>query len=281
LIVDADRQYDYAKSRLDSGAHDEAVTEFNRFIHFFPTDGRVQWARFFIGDAHFKAGRYPDAAAVFGALTAEASEAGLQKEAFFMLSRSHARQGMVDQAMVDLHNLMAVSSQTEVIDQARYELGWLQVDVGQWSLARQAFDQIQAENRQRYRLDDLTSALDRHPTIPQKSPFTAGMLSIIPGGGQLYCGRYQDALTAFLINAGLILSAWEAFDNELYALGGVISFVEFGFYSGNIYGAVSSAHKFNRDRADAFRRDLYWHRQPRLSMSVGETGAALCLRVDF
>ena len=40
-----------------------------------------------------------------------------------------------------------------------------------------------------------------------------------------------------MLNAGLILSAWEAFDNELYALGGVISFVEFGFYAGNIYGA--------------------------------------------
>ena len=31
-------------------------------------------------------------------------------------------------------------------------------------------------------------------------------------------------------------------------LAAVISFVEFGFYAGNIYGAVSSAHKYNRDR---------------------------------
>ena len=34
---------------------------------------------------------------------------------------------------------------------------------------------------------------------------------------------HRDALTAFVINAGLIWAAWESFDNELYALGGVIS----------------------------------------------------------
>jgi hypothetical protein len=93
------------------------------------------------------------------------------------------------------------------------------------------------------------------------------LLSIVPGGGQLYCNRYQDAMTAFLINAGLIWAAWEAFDNEQYALGSVISFVEFGFYAGNIYGAVSSAHKYNRDRIAEFRERLNQRRQMSLSLA--------------
>jgi hypothetical protein len=38
------------------------------------------------------------------------NDSPLDNEAFFMLSRSHARQGMIEQAMVDLHNLMALSS---------------------------------------------------------------------------------------------------------------------------------------------------------------------------
>jgi hypothetical protein len=182
---------------------------------------------------------------------------------------------------VDLHNLIAVSAQTDVIDQARYELGWLHVELGQWPLALRSFSQINPEHQARLQVGEVTSALSRHATIPSKAPVAAGLFSIIPGGGQLYCGRYQDALTAFLLNAGLILSAWEAFDNELYALGGVISFVEFGFYAGNIYGATASAHKFNRDRANAFREDLYRYKQAPLSLSAIPSGVALCLRLDF
>lgn len=281
LIIDADNQYRYAQSRLDSGAYDEAINEFNRFIHFFPQDARIPKAHYLMGMAHFRAGQYQAAAATFDALAADEGGSVLGNEAFFMLSRSHARQGMIEQAMVDLHNLIAVSAQTDVIDQARYELGWLHVELKQWPLAQRSFSQINPEHQARLQVGEVTSALSRHATIPTKHPTAAGLFSIIPGGGQLYCGRYQDALTAFLLNAGLILSAWEAFDNELYALGGVISFVEFGFYAGNIYGAAASAHKFNRDRANAFREDLYRHKQAPLSLSAIPSGVALCLRLDF
>jgi TM2 domain-containing membrane protein YozV len=198
-----------------------------------------------------------------------------------MLSRSHARQGMIEQAMLDLHKLIAASTNPDVIDRDRYELGWLHVDQGQWKPAQQSFGKITREYQTRFQVEDLNAALSRHDQIATKNPVTAGILSIIPGAGQMYCGRYQDALAAFLINAGLMISAWEAFDNELYALGGVISFVEFGFYSGNIYGAVSGAHKFNRDHVDAFRNDLYRHRQPPLFIAATVSGISLCLSIDF
>lgn len=281
LTIDADSQYRYAQSLLDSGANDEAIAEFNRFIHFFPGDPRVPRARFHTGMAHFSAGQYPAAAAIFSAQVAGYTGSALDNEAFFMLSRSHARQGMIEQAMVDLHNLMALSSQTDVIDQARYELGWLHVDRGRWDAADQAFGSITPDNENRLRARDLKLALAQSDHIPVKSPTTAGILSIVPGGGQLYCNRYKDAATAFLINAGLIWATWESFDKEQYALGSVIGFVGFGFYAGNIYGAVSSAHKYNRDRTAEFRERLYRHRQMPLSLAPAHKGAALCLTLDF
>jgi tetratricopeptide (TPR) repeat protein len=279
--IDADSQYAFAQSRLDAGAFDEAIAEFNRFVYFFPADHRVPSALFQTGMAHFGAGRYQAAAAVFDRQTGGDADSPLGSDAFFMLSRAHARQGMIEQAMVDLYNLMVVSTKKAVLDRARYELGWLHVEQGRWNDAGQAFDRITPDNRDRFRVDDLKAALVRSDTIAVKNPTTAGMLSIVPGGGQLYCKRYQDAMTAFLINAGLIWAAWEAFDNEQYALGGVISFVEFGFYAGNIYGAVSGAHKYNRDRISEFRESLYRHRQISFSLAPAPDGATLCLTVDF
>ena len=159
LIVDADNQYRYAQSRLDSGAYDEAINEFNRFIYFFPQDARIPNAHYLMGMAHFRAGQYQAAAATFNALAADEGGSGLGNEAFFMLSRSHARQGMIEQAMVDLHNLIAVSAQTDVIDQARYELGWLHVELGQWPLAQRSFSQINPEHQARLQVGEVTSGV--------------------------------------------------------------------------------------------------------------------------
>jgi tetratricopeptide (TPR) repeat protein len=282
LTIDADSQYRYAQSRLEAGAYAEAIAEFDRFIHFFPDDPRIPRARFQIGMAHFKAGRYPAAAAIFSALTAHYSGSPLDNQAYFMLSRCHARQGRTEQAIVDLHNLLAFSPPADVVDRARYELGWLQVDAGRWDLADQAFGRITIDNRERLGVNDLQQILAQSDRIPMKRPTTAGLLSIIPGGGQLYCERYQDALTAFLFNGGLIWAAWESFDKDLYALGGVISFVEFGFYAGNIYGAISDAYKYNREQAGLFRQRLYrHHRQMPLSLAPVPGGAALYLSFDF
>ena len=281
LTIDADSQYRYAQSRLDSGAVDEAIAEFNRFIHFFPADSRVPRARFQTGMAHFSAGRYQAAAAIFNQQTVDFTGSPLDTQAFFMLSRSHARQGMTEQAILDLHNLVALSSAPEVIDRARYELGWLHVDQGRWTDADRAFGRISPDNQDRFQVADLKQALAGSEAIPVKSPTTAGLLSIVPGGGQLYCKRYQDAATAFLINAGLIWAAWEAFDDEQYALGSVISVVGFGFYAGNVYGAVSSAHKYNRDRITEYRERLNQRRQMSLSLAPTPEGAALCLTVRF
>lgn len=279
LAIDADSQYRFAQSRLDADAFDEAIAEFNRFIHFFPDDPRIPRARFQTGMAHYRAGRYPAAAAVFDRQTRNYEGLPLQNEVFFMLSRSHADQGRIEQAILDLHNLTAVAADIDVIDRARYEQGWLHVQQGQWLQADRAFDAVTPANRNRYRIADLRQSLAAHDAIPTKNPALAGTLSIVPGGGQLYCSRYRDALTAFLVNAGLILAAWEAFDNDLPALGGVITFVEFGFYAGNIYGAVSSAHKFNRDRVDAYKNHLNGNRP--LSLAPAPGGAALLLSFDF
>jgi tetratricopeptide (TPR) repeat protein len=281
LTIDADRQYGFAQSRFEADAYSQAIIEFNRFIHFFPSDPRIPRAWFLTGMAHYRMGDYQAAAAVFNRLTDNYQGSPIQNKAFFMLSRSHARQGMIEQAMLDLHNLLAVASNKDVIDRARYELGWLHVDQGRWQQADETFGAITPANQDRLKVSSLKETLSRSGEIPTKNPTTAGVLSIVPGGGQLYTGRYQDALTAFLINAGLIWAAWESFDEDLIGLGSVIAFVGVGFYAGNIYGAISSAHKYNRDRVSEFKNHLNRHRLMPLAVAPVSGGAALSLSIDF
>lgn len=281
LVIDADAQLAYARSLLDQGEYDAAIAEFDRFIHFFPEDDRVPRARFDAAMAHYDAGRPEAAIAGFRRLSEHFTGDRLQTEAFFMLSQCHARQGNYGQAILDLHSLAALSDDPDVIDRARYEMGWRYVDQADWPKAREAFGSVSEAQRMRLRIPALSDSLAGSDSIPRRDPTTAGVLSVIPGAGQLYCGRYQDALAALLINTGLIWASWEAFDNDQPALGSVLAFVEFGFYAGNIYSAVSSAHKFNRDRAAEFRDRLYRQRQVWLSVAPRNGGAVMLLAVDF
>jgi len=117
--------------------------------------------------------------------------------------------------------------------------------------------------------------------IRRKSPGVAGALAVLPGGGYLYCNRPRDALISFLLNGGLIYAAYEAFDNDMPALGGVISFVEIGFYSGNIYGSISSAHKYNHDQERRFVDRLKENLKVGLSSRPENKGLELSLRYRF
>jgi hypothetical protein len=115
--------------------------------------------------------------------------------------------------------------------------------------------------------------------IPRKNPQVAGFLSILPGGGYFYCERYQDALVAFLLNGALIVASWEAFDQGNPALGGIIAAVEFGFYAGNIYGGIASAHKYNNRKTHDFIESL--KEMAQIDVSGTKGGLQLSVRIPF
>ena len=102
--------------------------------------------------------------------------------------------------------------------------------------------------RDRYPIlkEQLLKAISDIKEQKEKNPTLAGVLALIPGAGHLYCGRPRDGAVAFLFNSALFLAARHAFDNGNNALGGLIAFTGAGFYSGSIYGSISSAHKLNR-----------------------------------
>jgi hypothetical protein len=152
---------------------------------------------------------------------------------------------------------------------AWHQIGWLYLESGEFGQARAAFDRISPSGRMDFDVDTLDLQLNGQEAIPRKSLVTAGILSLIPGGGYLYCGRVQDALIAFFFTGAFIYGAVESFGHDLYALGGMMSLVGIGFYSGSMYGGVTSAHKFNQAKKSEFVRELKKKRGVDFSASVG------------
>lgn len=280
LYINSDEQFGFAAAYFSSREYGKAIAEYERFIHFFPEDERVEIAMYQIGKAHQESGQFQEAVRSFRRLIEAYPKSRMATDAYFALSESYAKAKESDLAISVLGQLALVSERQDVRDKALYQIGWLHIGQASWQKARLSFQQISESRREIYQVNQIYSGLERSSEIKQKSPALAGWLSVIPGAGFLYCERYQDALTAFLLNTGLILAAYESFKDENYALGSVIGLVEVGFYSGNIYGAITSAHKYNKAQTAGFIENL--KNNTRIGISGdADNGIKISLQIDY
>ncbi|CCK79555.1 tetratricopeptide repeat protein [Desulfobacula toluolica] len=192
----------------------------------------------------------------------------------------------------------SVSEIGSIGDRACFVLGWLLLDKADVLKSRsdypvypvreaeKYFSMISLEGKKKYRMENSIASLEKIGQLKKKIPAVAGALSVVPGGGFLYCERYQDALVSFLLNSSLMLAAYESFENDNKFLGGAICFVEAGFYTGNIYGSITSAHKYNQTKQkqfiDSLKQDYRDHKN-KVSFHPGfvKNGMAFMLKYKF
>lgn len=282
ISIDANEQFQYAVKLYSQKKFSIAIVELERFLHLFPTDARSSEARFQLGLAHFQLKAYYHAMQSFRDIVDQKDQdSAFHIQAFYMLSECQLGMGQRSAALTTLYNLVTISQDVQVRDEAYYRMGWIYLEMYSWDKAQAAFGNISHQNQTRYRLKDLLSQLEARQKIAYKKPGLAGTLAIIPGAGYLYCNRYKDALISFVLNGGLIYAAYEAFENDLVALGSVVTFVEIGFYSGNIYGSISSAHKYNRDQDRRLVNRLKENLKLNLSARPESKGVEITLSYKF
>jgi len=283
VFLDPERQFQFAEHYFQKGEYYRAIGEYERFIYFFPEAKQVELARYRIGLAYLEGERYQEAIQAFKRLIDEYQTSAYAIKSYLRISEAYVHLKCYDEALINIENVIDIAPDQGIKEEAYYQCGWIYLEKGLWEDAQTSFDKISAKSRKKYRLEQLRKELDKKKLLKRKSPFIAGVLAVVPGSGHLYCERYRDALVSFLVNGALIFAAYEAFDNDQNALGGIISFVEVGFYSGNIYSAISSAHKYNRDEKNRFFRYLKDHAKLNISLGGPEGNKALMLscRLSF
>ena len=260
--IDPDEQFEFSEKLFQKQEYDKAAIEYYRFIYFFPDEKRIEAARYGMGKSYFAAGEYDRAIAVFKEIITIHGNTPTALIAYFDISRCFLQLDDREAAIIQLKKLMSQTKDQDLIDRAWYEIGWISIEsqsqhkIPDWGKAGNIFDNISRQNNTRYQVELLHEKLATGQDIRFKNPTLSGFLSVMPGGGYFYCNRYRDALVAFLLNGGLMLASIASFESDNPALGGVIAFVEAGFYAGNFYGGITSAHKFNKDKIRSFIRML-------------------------
>jgi TolA-binding protein len=256
ITIDSDEQFRFAEQTMEKGDYLRAVFEFERFLQFFPEDKKVPKARLLTAQCYMKAKDYESARKILNEVLSGYTGTLVAGKALFLMGESYYEQGLYDEAERYFKGVIAAYPEPELRNSAVYRLGWIQMQTGKWHEASETFKDVGAGSPLFPNAQDLSVKSLGGEFLPYKDPTTAGALSVVPGLGHVYSERYKDGLVAFLLNGLFICATYEAFHENQEVLGAILGFVELGFYSGTIYSAVNSAHKYNRKLKDDFLQGL-------------------------
>jgi TM2 domain-containing membrane protein YozV len=169
-----------------------------------------------------------------------------------------------------------------VQNRARYRLGWLRLENGQWDQAAQAFELVNAPRDLAFSAAELARAAPQGDQLPSRSPAAAAAMSaVLPGAGQLYVGRPVDAALAFGLNAAFITGTVAAAQDENWPVFALLGIIEVVWYGGNLYNAINGAHRYNQDQKDAFLKELRRDHGFRLGYSPARKGVFAAWSIRF
>lgn len=215
----------FAQELRAEGETFRAVTEYKRFIHYFPENPLIPVALKGLGLAYAQAGRWEDAIPVFHKLSNRPDSGNEEKMLFGSALYKAQRYAEASKILSD----PALGGQAAVL-----------VDLSRLRLGREG----ETAN------SDLSSEF---LSLKRKNKTTAGLLSaVVPGAGHLYCGRPGDAATSFLVNGAFAWATYASARKGDWALAGILGLFELGWYSGNAVSAMNAAEKWNRREEDRF-----------------------------
>jgi tetratricopeptide (TPR) repeat protein len=253
----ADQLITFAEHLMHEGEYFRAITEYRRFLFYYPDEPRRAMVHFRIGLALYHGESYGEALQTFREVTQHYPHTAYGKQAWLWQGESLARQGQYTAAEELYTEITSRFPRDAIGHQARYQRAWTLLYRRQWRDAAAQFQQVAPESTLYQSAQFLAQAVLEGERLPTKSPVLAGILSgLLPGSGQLYNGRLGDALLAFFLNGLFIAGVVEAEHSHTHAVAGVLSFFEAGWYAGNVYGAVNGAQKYNRYTTETFLRNL-------------------------
>jgi tetratricopeptide (TPR) repeat protein len=253
---DATQQFAFSEALFSEGDYYRAITEYKRFIFFFPQHKLVEKSTFRIAESYFKAKKWIEAVDAFSTFHAKYPQSLKAMGALYLKGLAEKELKQYQSALLTFKEIIRANT-TYPVDKAIYQSALVLMEMEDWKKAGQTFSLVPRGSTLFSSAYIMSSGLERIDDIPQKSPAAAGILAaILPGTGHLYTERYRDALLAFLLNGAFIWAAIELFQHDNPVAGGIVTFFELGWYTGNIYSAISSAHKYNKRTKGDFIQHL-------------------------
>ena len=99
-------------------------------------------------------------------------------------------------------------------------------------------------------------AVERYAARRDRKLWVGGVLGLVPGLGYAYSGEYANAARSLILNSLFLWGMVETADDDQWGLFALVTFGEFTWYSGSIYGGIDAAHRHNQRRLDTAVDDI-------------------------
>ncbi len=282
VMLDSQLQMGLGDYFFQEGDYYRAITEYKRFLFFFPQNVRTVEAYWKIARSYFHGKKWDEALSASNDLIKKFPFSPYEAEALLLSGLCFKEKKYYSQARLFFQRAKEEATDDTLADEAQWQIAATYLKEEKWQEASAEYKKIDPQSKLYPQSDHMAQGLDRIQEIPQKSPATAGILAaLLPGSGHLYTERYRDAAVAFLLNGVFIWGMVEAFEQKNYVVGGILTFFELGWYSGNIYSAVSSAHKYNQRKKQEYLDSLEKGRGFSLGVSFLGKNPALSLHYVF
>lgn len=243
----------FADRLFEQGDYYRAITEYERVIFYYPSQDLAKTSRYQIALCYLKGSRPVEAITRLRKLVNDYPGEEIGKRSLFMIGEAYSEKSDYQQAIDVFERFLNTYPADPKAEEAQIKIGWSYLRQGNWEQASEEFKKISPGSPLHGQAEGLAEESKNYPDIPDKSPYLAGGLSaVLPGAGQLYLGRPRDAGISFLLNGIFIWGTVEAFRNNNDVTAGILFFFESGWYLGNVYNAISGAHKYNRDARREF-----------------------------
>ena len=241
--------FSFADYLFENKEYYRSITEYVRFIFLFTDDPMVKLARLKIAYAYQKGEQWTDAFNRFHELWETYPDKDIGIEALFQSAETLKLQKQYQKALNRFQFFLQKYPEDERRNKAIFRISCLYSHLQEWQKADESFRQITPESKFYPEAQSLAKGAEEMKSLSLKNPAVAGLASAaLPGLGQMYAHRFRDGTTAFLVNGGFIWGVVESFAKGQNALGGVLLFLEIGWYAGNIYSAVNSTKKYNEKK---------------------------------
>ena len=242
-------QYKYAKHLMADMDYYRAISEFKRYLFLCPEAAELREVRYNIGLSYFLAGRYRE---VIDWNEQMVNRSISENRLVILAGKSNYRLKNSSIAFDLFSEVLNNNPDLTEYNQACYYSGLSLVKSEHFVEAAGYLNRVEGNSPYYQNSQSYIEYLSVGQFYDSKNPNIAGMLSIIPGTGYLYTRHYHTAAASLIVNGLLFWASYHAFQNDRTAEGIIFSTFFIGFYVGNIYGSVQSAHRYNDYHRDLF-----------------------------
>lgn len=241
--------FDFGVSLYNENDYYRAISEFDRYLFYFPKGEKVNDAYLYIVKSYYFAEQYQHAIQSAENFSGHIKNQEYNNILKFYIATSYLRSEKYDKSRDIYLNLVTEKIPNKIGEYSFYRLAWVDIFQTKWQDAYNKlseFEQKYGDSKLVYQSKLLKDEVKKGMDFTPLSPTLAAIMSVvIPGAGQVYCKRAGDGIVALLLVGALSYSSYYYYNNGPSEMFYGSLFFNILFYLGNIYTAYGSAHKYN------------------------------------